>query len=178
LSLFKASLLGIASTLVLVSAGKPEDSGASAVAPQFAEVTYLKGYKNSGLGNASNQFYSHAYDDTCESVFGGAKFAPLSGSKKTVRFEAGRRTIINAVTNNFQGSTVPTYPGSVAVDESTCFNKGAFTPKPGAVYQIVQRRENTGACRLEITDLATGTVPEDFVELRPVPCVKTQRKKR
>ena len=175
MSLFKASMLGLASAFVLIGAGKPAAPDSAPAAKQFAEATYLKGYKNKGFSNASNQFYTHALDDTCQSAYGGARFAPLSGSKKTVQLEAGRRTIIFATTNNIQGSPAITYSGGVAMDQSTCANKGAFTPQAGARYQIVQRRENAGPCRLEITDLASGAVPADFEDLPPAACYNAKK---
>lgn len=174
-SLFKATTLGAACALVLIGAGKPAVSDPAGAARLFAEATYLKGYKNKGFSNASNQFYTHALDNTCQSAYGGARFAPLSGKQKTVQLQAGRRTIIFASTNNIQGSAAMAYPGGVAMNQSTCINKGAFTPQAGAKYQIVQRRENAGPCRLEITDLATGAVPADYEDLPPMTCYDAKK---
>lgn len=143
----------------------------AAFGSRYAEATYLKGYKNSGLGNASNQFYTKAYDDTCDSLRSGARFAPLSGSSKTVLLEANRRTIIYALTNNLQSGGVSV---DVVINQSTCLNKVVFTPQPNTRYQIVQRRENAGSCYLEITDVSTGDVPGDVEQLPAVECIKAQ----
>jgi len=137
----------------------------------YAQATYFKGYENSGFSNASNQFYSKAYDDSCASVSGGARFAPLSGSEKTVLLEANRRTIIYAVTNNIQGGGYE--PGiGLAFDEAQCANKVAFVPKPFGKYEVIQKRKNAGPCELQIIDRDTGALPLSFERLEYKQCVK------
>ncbi len=137
----------------------------------YAQATYFKGYENSGFSNASNQFYSKAYDDSCASVSGGARFAPLSGSEKTVLLEANRRTIIYAVTNNIQGGGYE--PGiGPTFDQAQCANKVAFVPKPYGKYEVIQRRKNAGPCELEIIDKDTGSLADGFERLEYKQCVK------
>jgi hypothetical protein len=137
----------------------------------YAQATYHKSYENTGFSNGSNQFYSKAYDDSCESVSEGARFAPLSGSEKTVLLEANRRTIIYAVTNNIQGAGYVPAVGQ-KFDISQCANKVAFIPKPFGKYDIVQKRKNAGPCNLEIIDRDTGALPLSFERLEYKQCVK------
>lgn len=173
----KAASSGLAlaaAGLLLVAANKlPRDA---VLGPDYAQATYLKGYENSG--GASNQFYAAASDQSCASAYSGAKFAPLSGSSKTVLLHAGKPATIYAVTSNLQsqGSYSGGGPG-VAISQDVCQNKARFTPLPFVRYQIVQRRKDRGACRLEITDIGTNLPPADLAELVFEPCVKPPRKR-
>ncbi|XAP77433.1 hypothetical protein ABC955_12710 [Citromicrobium bathyomarinum] len=137
----------------------------------YAQATYFKGYENSGFSNASNQFYTKAYDDSCASLSGGAKFFSMTGSEKTVLLEANRRTIIYALTNNIRGGGFAAGVGPV-YDTSVCANKVAFVPKPFGKYDVIQRRKNAGPCELEIIDKDTGSPPASFERLEYKVCVK------
>ena len=137
----------------------------------YAQATYFKGYENSGFSNASNQFYTKAYDDSCASLSGGAKFFSMTGSEKTVLLEANRRTIIYALTNNIRGGGFAAGGGPV-YDTSVCANKVAFVPKPFGKYDVIQRRKNAGPCELEIIDKDTGSPPASFERLEYKVCVK------
>lgn|GEM_PF-3010685 len=142
----------------------------AALGEDYAEITYEKGYENSGLGNASNQFYSKAYDDTCASVSGGAKFYSLTGRKETVLFKVNKRTIIYAMTNNIQYDG-PALVNGVQLAQRSCANKIAFTPKANHRYTIIQRRQNAGACVLEVAD-DNSEDPLDYEVLEYRACTK------
>lgn len=169
--LFGAVLIAAAVTITAAK-GVPRNAVFGA---DYAEATFVKGYDNSG--GASNQFYGAALDNSCGSAYVGAKFAPLSGKSKTVLLFAGKEAIIYAVTNNFQSRVGPTEygPVGVTVTGNLCRNKARFTPQPNTSYQIVQRRQDRGACHLEVTDISSGAPPADFVELPFEACVKAQK---
>lgn len=166
------SFLAVVSISILLSGCKtisdiPKNA---ALGEDYAEITYKKGYENSGLGNASNQFYTKAYDDTCASVSGGAKFYSLTGNKETALFKVNKRTIIYALTNNIQYDG-PAPVNGVRLAQRSCANKIAFTPKANNRYTIVQRRQNAGACVLEVTD-DNGRYPVDYEVLEHRACTK------
>jgi hypothetical protein len=143
-----------------------------------AIATFEKGYVKTGLGTGNNQFYSRAYDESCATLKGVAKFAPLSGSSKIVPLDAGKQHIIRAVTNYYQ-STGTSYTGSgvgINVGSRTCENQVRFSPKPMARYSIVQRADSGMDCKLDVVDLETGKPVEDITIEKFEVCSKAMKK--
>jgi hypothetical protein len=144
--------------------------------PSATQATALfeKGYERTGSGTGNNQFYSRAFDESCATLKGVARFAPLSGSSKVVALEAGRPHIFRAVTNYYAPAGTA-YNGSgvtVMIGGSTCANQARFTPRAMTAYRIVQRASRGDQCYFDITEIATGAPPPDLVVEPFQPCVK------
>jgi len=87
-----------------------------------------------------------------------------SPSPKQVRIEAGRQIYVSAIFRHVY-ATSSFSPGYAMTSES-CTGVASFAPIAGHEYRLTQVHPPF-ACKIEVTDVATGSAPPDLME-RPV----------
>lgn len=134
------------------------DPAGAVLGPDFAEVTFRLGIEDTvGLGSATVQEYRIGPGRDRAQARTARIFTWAHKDPRSLLLPAGQRVHVFAELRGYWGAPGISHNGS-----DTCLNMSAFTPQPGARYDVMQVGEAAVTCRLQIVDLATGTPPQDL----------------
>jgi hypothetical protein len=137
-----------------------------------ATVNIERANTSAGLTTASNQFLEISKENRCAGRQTLSSFGPLSGSRKSVRVEAGRTQIFTATTRyHFANGVAFTGGGAVStVGSNGCQNRVSFTPRAGEIYRVRQFAAIDQACSIEVISQGTNAPPPDLENLETLAC--------
>ena len=144
----KVAPLAAALACILVGPAISQVGSADSSATFIFKKSYDRGL---GVGTSTRQLYYHLPNGDCRGRRKQAAFSWITGEQKQRILPAGRSLTLWMFTQHFR-------PGW----EYVCQNAAAFTPRPGATYEVALRSTVGSHCEVSVVESSTGQVPADI----------------